>query len=236
MFNCFLEGHGEFFFIDSAESIEKFVGITSRGFMDLMGVNAEFRTFCPPGVELVKVFGRDGKNGRFRVGDLRKNDTLHYFLEFATNPKLFVKEDMECDYVMTFKDVLTNKEEILKGTFMKIQVTNDENKVNETDMEVEKIFEVQKIIENQEVVQKFLEKGDMDSVARMFAAEIPKIEKLEEEIKDEDNQKMTETARKRLEYLKKKTERNPHDTTGNIEQSKQTLYLTSSYSKRYDDL
>ena len=233
---CFLEGHGEFFFIDSAESIEKFVGITSRGFMDLLGVDAEIRTFCPPGVELNKVYGRDKDNGIFRVGDLRKDDTLHFFLEFTADPKFFVKEDMECDYVMTYKDVLTNKEEILKGTFMKLQVSNDENKVNETNPEVEKIFEVQKIIENQEEVQKFLEKGDMDSVAKTFLVEIPRMEKLQEEIKDEENKKITETARKRVEYLKKKTEMNPHDTTGNIEQSKQTLYLTSSYSKRYDDL
>jgi len=212
------------------------VGITSKGFMDLIGSEAQIRFYCPPGVELNKVYGKEKANGGFKIGDLRKNDTLNFFLEFTIDPKLFVRDEVECFYTMTYKNVSTNQEEILKGSFLRLQMTNDETKINETDQEVDKIFKIQKIMEKQEEVQKFLEKDQVDNAIFLMDIDLPKMHDLQNEMEDEDNIKLTETARKRIEYITKKTSLNREDKAGNIENSKQAYYLTVSNSERYNDL
>lgn len=205
--------------------------------MNLMGTNADIKMFCPPGVELSKVFGKEHfSQSGFKVGDLRKNDSLSFFLVFDVNPNLLVKDDIECFYTLNYTNVSTKGEEIMKGSLLRLQLSKNEEELKKTDKEVEKIFEVQKIMEKQKEVQSFLENNKIEDAVLLMDYDIGKLNEVLEEIEDDHNKKIAEIATRRVEEVKQRTIENKGDKAGNIEKSKQAYAYTSTVSLSYSEL
>jgi len=166
---------------------------------------------------------------------LRRSDLLSFFTEFSVDPKFFVNEQLECFYTLTYQNK-NEQEEIMKGSFLKLKITEDEEKIKAKDIEVEKMFELQQSVENQQHVKAFLEKNDVKSALEILDEEFNKMKDLSMFLIDVENKRIAETAIKRVKKLKEKTKANPYDKKGNIYSTQQSIYLGRTNSKTYEDL
>ena len=83
----FLEGNGEYFYIDSPQAIKKVVNIVSQSFSNIIGTKTFMQLFLVPGVEIKKIYGiykeDDKTNNVFPINDLRNNDSINIWFEFG---------------------------------------------------------------------------------------------------------------------------------------------------------
>ena len=204
--------------------------------MNLYGTQAKLKIYCPPGISLLKIYGKNHDSEGFFIGDLRKNDTLNFFTTFESDPKYIVDNNLECFYTMSYKNLATQQEEIIKGSFLKAELTDNQTKIEEKNEEIDAIFEIQNSVEKQAEVQEFLEDDDVKGAIDFMDKELNNMEKFKNNIKDAQNKQIAETAIRRVKNVKERTESNPQDTKGNIYKTQSTISLSLYTSGSYEEL
>lgn len=207
-----------------------------RGFKNLIGTEAKINFFCPPGLELTKVFGKEIEGNGFKIGDLRKNDILNYFIEFKVDPKFMIEGESECFYTLLYKNVSNKEDVISKGSCMKIGITEEEVKLNETNKEVVKLFEVWIELEKQKEAHSFLEKGKHSESLLLLDSALLETQEISKTLENEENKELVETAVKRLERTKKRIKSNPSETKSNMLETEKLYLSAEAHSHAYSEL